>query len=149
MSTVAIAALLRKQSRISEINLKRNLQRKEATGQLRRQLGYRISSDATSSRMVGMVNASGFPYWKVIDRGTKAPFKGIMPETAGFRAWLKARNIDKSASFPIRRAIPKRGLKPTWVFTDENKQTMAEIRRELPPLWMAEVRTRFNSYRKI
>ena len=96
-----------------------------------------------------MVNASGFPYWKVIDRGTKAPFKAIMPETKDFKAWLRARNIPQSASFPIRRAISKRGLKPTWIFTDENKQTISEIKAQLPALWMTEVRTRFNSYRKI
>jgi hypothetical protein len=144
MSTNHIAELLRKQSNISEISLKRALARKEATGKLRNNIGYFVSSTTHDARMLGIANTNGFPYWQVIDKGTKAPFKGIMPETADFRKWLQARGIPKTASFPIRRAISRRGLKPTYIFTNENDKTYQEVKAAIPAAWLATMRDKFS-----
>jgi hypothetical protein len=145
-----IPRILRMQARVSEINLKRALLPKKATDRLRNSIRYNVSTTGTTSRMTGEVTArsgSGFPYWRSIDSGTKAPFKGIMPETPDFRAWMQARGIDKKASFPIRRAISKRGLKPTFIFTTEAKRTFVDVQKAMPEAWMLIVRNSFIEFK--
>lgn len=147
---MSILNIVRGQAQVSEIELKRALAYKNAIGKLRDGIKYRVSGDRNHVRMIGIADVRGFPYWKVIDQGAKAPFRGIMPETPSFRQWLRARGIPLSASFPIRRKISRDGLKPTYIFTDENKKTFDDLSRKVRKEWMVEVRnTLYTEFKKI
>jgi len=147
--SVEVAAVLRRQSRISEISLKRALSSKEATGKLRNGIRFKVSTNGNNVRMLGIADVAGFPYWRVIDKGAKGPFRAMMPETPDFMAWLRARNIPQSASFPIRKKISRDGIKGTNIFTIENAQTFSEVSAALPAAFMAQLRNKLKPYKKI
>lgn len=150
--TQLIGQLLQHQAKISEINIKRRLfeRKKVATGKLRSQLKYgtmRLPNDGW--RMYGMQGTSGYPYWQVIDRGARGPFRKVMPETPDFIAWMALRGIPKEASWPIRKKISRDGIKPSFIFSDENKRTWEDVRGKIPGIWQQALRNKFQEFKNI
>ena len=147
--SVEVARVLRRQARVSEISLKRALAGKEATGKLRAGIRFVVRSQGGTTQMLGIADVAGYPYWQVIDKGARGPFRRMMPETPDFRAWLRARNIPQSASFPIRKKISERGLKGTNIFSKENAMTFSEVSTSLREEWRDKLRRRLLEFQKI
>lgn len=150
--TQLVGQILRSQAKITEINVKKRLfqEGKVATGKVRSQLLYGVSDLPNGGfRLFGVQITAGFPVWQVIDRGAKGPFRAIMPETPDFRAWLRARGIPQAASFPIRRKISRDGIKPTYIFSEENQRTWEDVQEKIPSAWMQTLRNKFQEYKNL
>ena len=150
--TQLVGQILRTQAKITEINVKRRLfqEGKVATGRTRSQLLYGVTDLPNGGfRLFGAQVTGGYPVWQVIDRGARGPFRAMMPETPEFRDWLRARGIPQSASFPIRRKISRDGIKPTFIFSEENQRTWEDVQEKIPNAWMQTLRNKFQQYKNI
>lgn len=150
--TQLVGQILRSQAKITEINVKRRLfqEGKVATGRTRSQLLYDVTDLPNGGfRLFGVQVTGGYPNWQVIDRGARGPFRAMMPETPEFRDWLRARGIPQSASFPIRKKISRDGIKPTYIFSEENQRTWEDVQAKIPNAWMQTLRNKFQEYKNI
>ena len=92
-----------------------------ATGRLYNTLRYIIRTDGDMPEL----DIYMAPYGKSlndgnVDLGRRAygNDKSKNPPIAAIKAWCKARGIDTSAAYAISNSIRKKGIKPTYFYTD-------------------------------
>jgi len=89
-------------------NLKRK--RKIATGNLYNSLAYKLTDDKTALEF----DMEPYGYW--IDQGRR-PGPISKEGAKSLKKWMKKKGIDEKYLYVIKRAIERRGWKPTYFFT--------------------------------
>lgn len=68
-------------------------------------------------------------YGKYVDSGRKPGSK--MPPKHSLDAWLKIKNISLKYDYVIRRSIAKKGIKPTYFFTDAYEKYTDDLDKQM------------------